>query len=568
MPGIYEDVIPGVSVNVDTSGIIRPATVAGRAPLVVGTACKGPANELVLIDSVSRLHEVFGAPDPYDDNSGIPLTLVRFAEFILTNSAVWCIRAVEPTAKEMIGNFDFNTAPTVYMAIKAKEKGAFFNYVKYRLTSSLITTGQWEIKLELLFPVDSEFNINLPSADGLKMMDEFTQAIYVSYYTESDPSTLGIVPAQLYKAMTNSFLSTDTEYIIESSGWFEGSYRFDTLFEIIQHGAAAAEYITEVASWSFFDFVTTGSQLGTNWSTDDSSEVDSIVVGQCLETSLLEEIYYVMVADAHENNTYFGVMADHINQALNQSKERIMLVGSSNDYDDVDDFMDSVSGFLTDTTLLALKGNGRIVVMAGGIQYLNRYYDGDQPVSYSPTEFDILSGSYAVALIAGCLLSRDWHEGITNMAPSQAGYAFEDAQYRFQYGYVGKLTQNGAVLIEYKGAAAALPYVIVDGVSFTDATHPFHDINIRQIIDYVRKGMRGSAIPFIGRLNNARTRESLRTTMERFLDRTVTRGFLTTYTDLQVTATRADEIAGIAYVDVSVQPVYILKFIKIRIKVE
>jgi hypothetical protein len=562
MPGIYEEVIPGVSISVDTSGIIRPATVAGRAPLVIGTACKGEANKLILIESVDQLYSIFGAPDPYDDNTGIPLTLVRFAEFILANSVVWCIRTVETTAKKMTGNFDYSAPPTTYMAVRAKEYGAFFNYMKYRLTKTVSGSG-FEVKLELLYPNHFRFNINLTDTIEMNNSNDPLNIHYVTWYSEF---ATGVDPTELYKAMTDTFTAGGTEYIIESQGWFDGLLKFSDFFEIVQHGAAAAEYIEEQLSWSDFDFITTGAQLGTNWSTDDSVAVDAAVVGQNLELSLLEEIYYVMVAGADENSTYFAKMLAHITTALGQSKERIMLVGSSNDYSDLSDFMDSSSGFLTDTTLLALKGNERVMVMAGGIEYPNPY-NPDDPTG-NPTEFDILPGSYAVALIAGCLLSRDWHEGITNMAPSQAGYVFEDTQYRFQYGQVGKLTQGGVNLIEYKGAAASLPYVIVDGITFTDATSPFHDINIRQIIDYIRKGMRGSSLPFIGKLNNARTRGTLRTSLERFLDRALARGFLNAYVDLQVTATRADEIAGIAYVDVSVQPVYILKFIKIRIKVE
>jgi hypothetical protein len=245
-------------------------------------------------------------------------------------------------------------------------------------------------------------------------------------------------------------------------------------------------------------------------------------------------------------------MLAHINQALSEGKERIMLVGSSTSWSDEGGFMDSGSGFLADDDLAAVR-NERVVVQAGGYQRYSNY-----PTGY--TQVDVLGGGYFVSVICRMLCQVDWHVGITSQLVSGSG--FYDLEFRFGYNNRGKLVKQGCMVVKYDSGEFRTERTI----TYTPDTDPFHQVNVRQITDYCRIGMRGSAQPFIGLLNNSTVRGQLKSNLNRFLNGMLNRGMLTAYQDLEVTATRDDEIAGVCYVKVLIQPVFILEFIEIIIK--
>jgi hypothetical protein len=104
---------------------------------------------------------------------------------------------------------------------------------------------------------------------------------------------------------------------------------------------------------------------------------------------------------------------------------------------------------------------------------------------------------------------------------------------------------------------------IVQGVTTQGVGQPFAAIPTRRIVDYARYGVRSAASPYIGRLNNERVRAALQATLDAFLTRMVQSEALTAY-QLQVTATRQQEISGEVSVTMTIQPTFSIEFILVQ----
>ena len=82
-----------------------------------------------------------------------------------------------------------------------------------------------------------------------------------------------------------------------------------------------------------------------------------------------------------------------------------------------------------------------------------------------------------------------------------------------------------------------------------------------------KAGIRKASNPFIGRLNNQRVRKALQGAIDGFLTTMVQDEALIGYS-LEVTATRADEIAGRAIVNAVIQPTFSIDFIAVTLVLE
>jgi len=91
---------------------------------------------------------------------------------------------------------------------------------------------------------------------------------------------------------------------------------------------------------------------------------------------------------------------------------------------------------------------------------------------------------------------------------------------------------------------------------------PYSAIPTRRIVDYAKYGVRSAANPYLGRLNNSRVRTALKATLDAFLTGMVQDEALTGYA-LDVTATRAQEIAGQVSVVMTIQPTFSIDFIRV-----
>ena len=90
---------------------------------------------------------------------------------------------------------------------------------------------------------------------------------------------------------------------------------------------------------------------------------------------------------------------------------------------------------------------------------------------------------------------------------------------------------------------------------------------MRRIVDYAKAGVRLGSNPYIGKLNNARVRAALKATLDGFLSQMVLDEMLVGY-DLDVNATRSQEIRGIAAVAMTLRPTFSIDFIRVTMTLE
>ena len=103
---------------------------------------------------------------------------------------------------------------------------------------------------------------------------------------------------------------------------------------------------------------------------------------------------------------------------------------------------------------------------------------------------------------------------------------------------------------------------VLKGITSQGEGEPFSAIPTRRIVDYAKYGVRSAANPYIGRLNNSRVRAALQATLEAFLTRMVEDEALTGF-ELQVSTTRAQEIAGEVSVVMTLQPTFSIDYIRV-----
>jgi hypothetical protein len=161
-----------------------------------------------------------------------------------------------------------------------------------------------------------------------------------------------------------------------------------------------------------------------------------------------------------------------------------------------------------------------------------------------------LPGAYTAAVIAGMLSARSPHISLTNKALAVGGLEVE-----FTAAQLKGLVQSNVLAVERRRG-----FRVVKGI--TTDIGAFQQITTRRIVDFAKFGVRGAAEPFIGLLNNERVRQALKGSINGFLADMVTDEMLTNY-KLDVTATRDEEIRGIARVTMTVQPTFSIDYIKV-----
>ncbi len=167
-----------------------------------------------------------------------------------------------------------------------------------------------------------------------------------------------------------------------------------------------------------------------------------------------------------------------------------------------------------------------------------------------------LSGTYSAAAVAGLISSLAVQSSPTNKAiPGVKGLTR-----RFNYGEMVSLVDGGVLALEERRGVR-----VVRGVTTDDGA--FGQITTRRITDYAKKGIRQVCNPFIGRLNNERVRKAMQGAIDGFLTTMLQDEALTAY-QLEVTATRQDEIAGRALVNATLQPTFSIDYIRVTLSLQ
>jgi phage tail sheath protein FI len=247
--------------------------------------------------------------------------------------------------------------------------------------------------------------------------------------------------------------------------------------------------------------------------------------------ALLENkiVNIVLLADQDASNTeMMTILKNHLNQTEKIRRERIGIVGCNEDVEQI----------ATNRSHVA-NDKGRLIYVAPGITVEKRDPETDTKTS------ETLSGAYTAAAVAGLMASLPVQASPTNKVLNIPG----DLAVEFNYGQLKQLVGAGVLTIEKRDG-----FRIVKGIT-TSKNSAWLQITTRRIVDKAIYGVRSACNPYIGKLNNERVRGAMKATIDSFLTRMVEEEALTNYT-LKVSATREQEIAGQAIVDISLNPTF------------
>lgn len=165
----------------------------------------------------------------------------------------------------------------------------------------------------------------------------------------------------------------------------------------------------------------------------------------------------------------------------------------------------------------------------------------------------LLPGQYTAAAVAGLIASLAPQASPTNKTLTGVTRLGR----KFGYGELKALVSGNVLALETRQGIRVVRGITTEGEAFAQIT-------TRRIVDYAKAGIRQVSNPFVGRLNNERVRKALKGALDSFLSTMLFDEQLTGYT-LDVTATRADEIAGRCVVNVAMQPTFSIDYIRVTL---
>jgi hypothetical protein len=264
----------------------------------------------------------------------------------------------------------------------------------------------------------------------------------------------------------------------------------------------------------------------------DGTPVTGTEIAEGLATLANQTVNIVVVAGL-DAKSGAGTLLSHLESTENDGRERIGIMGASSD-EPATLISDDVS-----------KGaSPRLILVAPGIvsEDAARVGAADKNVK--------LPAAYSAALVAGKLASLAPHVSLTNQSIPANDLTREYSRAQQKQ----LLQQQVLVLRKLFGIR------VVKGI--TTDTGAFRQISVRRIVDYAKDGVRQGSNPYIGRLNNSRVRAALKATLDGFLSGMVLDEMLVAYS-LDVSANRAQEIAGQAIVTMTLQPTFSIDFVKV-----
>lgn len=558
-----EMILPGVYIEVRPEGLIVPGRVTVGNLGVVGTAAKGPIGVPVILGSYIEARQRFYEYDPWIDGKSNELTLVRAVEQAFSHGAttVFAVR-VASTGGAVKASYTLQGAggapPRPCVTLTAKTEGEWGNDLSVNVKAAE----------EDAFIEDEQHNVSDPNLIRQPIIKSARNRISVYnnltgvthrlkiIYDGDPPHPLPIPTPNTGEVLINranghmtfgdTFDPADkitASYAVSRTSAVKVTLRLDQVDEVytIVDGNDLAADITRRSAWvdahsdavhgvelpaasvppdAFGQF--TGGENGADASAADyKGGLDK----------LLNEEAHIIVA-AGQDDSFGNELDAHCQKASTDviKRDRIAVVGSK-----------------LGVTLDELRGHNlasdRVIFVAPGIKATD--------AAATPPQEVTLPGAYAAAGVAGLLASFSAHISPTNKVLAVGGL-----ERRFTSPELTQLVQSRVLALEQRQG-----FRIVKGITTTSGG-AFAQITTRRIVDFGKFGVRSAANPYIGLLNNERVRGALRATINSFLAEMVDDEMLISY-ELTVTATRDEEIKGIARVTMTLRPVFSIDFIKV-----
>jgi hypothetical protein len=436
---IGEMILPGTYIEVRAEGLIGVGGIATGNIGIVGTANRGPLNEVRILGSYVEALATFGRYDPWPADPGgtAHLTLTRTLEQVFRGggSTVYAVRVANLAVGEPMRTMSWalTAGPTDLFTLSATSPGTWANDIAVTLE---------------------------PAIDPVRLV--------LTFGRERETYDL--------TAATDMAREISEESALVRAG-------------PVANGATTPDTVTPAAP---------AEQGGPDGAGSMNALIPQIAGGLAL---LAGHPVNIVVVSGYGADQASATLLEHLEQTENDGRERIAILGTRGD---------ALAAVAQDS---AAVSNKRIVLAAPGIEARDAADPDNAQVG--------LPAAYAAALVAGRLSTLAPHVSLTN----------KDV------------------------AADALRGITTD-------TGAFQQISVRRIVDYAKEGVRRGANPYIGRLNNVRVRAALKATLDGFLTQMVQDEMLTDY-GLEVTATRRQEIAGIAAVTMTLRPTFSIDFVRV-----
>ena len=550
-----EIILPGTYVSVRDEALISAGRVVTGNIGIVGTANKGPLNEVQILGSFSEAREIFGESGPWINGSSDELTLIRALDYVYSNGGK-TVYAVRTSARDS-NHTNALASPANFQTLDASDQ----NLTNLEATSP----GSWgtEIRIKILDADQNSFVLedlpgnatkvrrdNVVEDSGLNSINVRKAATgqllrFSPIYTGTpglgevliDPDTGDLtfeatetpvasdtltasyeVPAANSLKIEISFAQQlETYYIADAAHLAEQVIASSQLVSADSADASNAAFMNELpAKTPDSGVLFAGGSDGANADADDYK--DSLAL---LENEIVN---IVLLAGQDDSNSGMRTaLAGHINATNQIQRERIALIGSS-----LSASLNSIAGHALNSDRIIFVAPG---IDAGGTQ--------------------ILPGAYTAAAVAGLISSLQVQTSPTNKVLNIPGLESE-----FSSSQLEKLVLNRVLAVEKREG-----YRIVKGIT-TSTNSAWHQITTRRIVDFAIYGVRSGCNPYIGKLNNERVRGAMKATLDAFLTRMVDNEALISY-ELEVSATRTQQIAGEAIVTMTIRPTFSIDFIKV-----
>jgi hypothetical protein len=550
-----EAVLPGVLIEVRPEALIIPGAITVGNVGVVGTAGKGPVGVPQLLGSYADAVTTFGAYDRWVDGASGELTLTRALEqaYLFGATTVWAVRVADNNAAAAAVDLASPSGPCV--RITAKSPGTWGNDLTVAVSTATANAVLREETVAGTPPtlahvpvVQSAVNriIVRPAAGGADRVpgivyDTAPSPTQVEVNTTTGELTFGTAPgandtvlatytvakSAARKVTVKLGVSAAEEYNVVSG---------DDLMADLTNPVAPSQLVTAAA-------LANPAELPDQVATTPLTGGDNGAAGADYDSGLnaLLGVEAHLIIAAGQDQSFGDNLVTHCDAASGDEimRERIALTGPP--------LIGDRATFLSRVSAHTLNSD-RLVFVAPGIQAADR--------SQSPPADVVLPGAYAAAAIAGLLSSQPPHISLTNKVLAVGGL-----EYEFSSAELKQLVLSRILALEKRQG-----FRIVRGITTTTLT-AFAQITTRRIVDYTKIGVRSAATPYIGLLNNERVRGALRATINSFLTTMVEDEMLISY-ELDVHATRDDEIRGRALVDLVIRPTFSIDFIKVTMFLE
>jgi hypothetical protein len=561
-----EMVLPDVYIDVRAEGLIVPGRITVGNLGVVGTASKGPIGTPVLLGSYAEAQERFGDYDawparPTDQQTA--LTLVRALQLAFANGAttVFGVRVAgrksgDPTtsaAKRAAHVLKAGTDDC--LRLLASSEGTWGDDVTVKVEQA---TESPEVAEEEHLGSEGQV-ITLkhrPVRSARNRFRHFVNAQGVSRLLEAAPDPANLKPGQYLIATDGKLhigdaLAADDKiiasYLVDPAqavkvsavyGRTTETYTVLTgedlalrLNDPIQPSALLQAEFPPESPASFHPEKKPDEVIAQLTGGDNGASAGAGDYSAGLD-QLTNQPAHIIVG-AGQDDTFGDELANHCQNASTDAvkRDRIAVVGSR-----------------ISASVDVLRGNqlssDRLIFVAPGIRATD--------TAASPQVEVVLPGSYTAAAVAGLLARLPAH-----VSPTNKTLGIGALEQQFTAAELTQLVLSHIFVLERRQGVR-----VVKGI--TTADPPFHQITTRRIVDYAKFGVRSAAEPYIGLLNNDRVRGALRATVNSFLTDMLNAEMLISY-ELDVTATRAEQLQGIARINMVLRPVFSIEFIRVTI---